>query len=201
MASVARSLIFAGAAWAAEPTACPVSLASFFVGPSALLSASVARSLSLAATAWRASFARDSDWLDRVVDGLRDCARRPLALLGCDRDRRWEALACCDLDERVALGRAGVLARVLLGAAALADWTRVARDAVPLADPLPEGADERLSAACLERELELDDRERVGAPGASFLSAGPAEPEAPSVSSCLRLANSMMVVRPLWWRS
>ena len=96
-------------------------------------------------------------------------------------------MACCDPDERVALGREVVLPCVL-PAAALVERPRVDRAAVPLAAPLPEVPDERLLAGCLGRALDLDDCER-------------AEPEAPSLSSCLRLAKSMMVVRPLWWRS
>ena len=59
------------------------------------------------------------------------------------------------------------------------------RDADLLADPLREVAAELLLAARLGRELDFDDCERVRA-----------------WDSCrLALANSMMVLRPLWRRS
>jgi hypothetical protein len=116
--------------------------------------------LSWAAAAWRASFARDSDCLDRVAAGLRDWVRDRLALLDCDRD--WlpprELLVCFDPDERVALGRGVVLARDPVGA--FAARPLVDRDADLLADPLREAAEELLLAPPLGRELDLDDCER-----------------------------------------
>jgi hypothetical protein len=131
----------------------------------------------LADAAWRASLAGDSDSLDFAADGVR------LAALG--RERRPlppEALFICrDGVERVALGWDLVLARVVLDAA-----LRGRPPVDLLVDAFRVDADGLLPAERLGRELDLDDDCDLGAPV-----------EAPSRSSCLRFANSMMVVRPL----
>jgi hypothetical protein len=104
---------------------------------------------------------------------LRDWVRDPLELLDCDlvRPPPWERLASC-------LGR--------LRVEALAARPRLDRDADLLAEPPREVAEELLLAARLGRELDFDD---------------PVEAEGPSLASRLALANSMMVLRPLWRRS
>lgn len=132
--------------------------------------------------------------LARVLDRL--------SLFGCAMRRllTGELLAGFGSDERLALGRALVLARVLVGAV-LGVAPRDDRAAGLAAEPLGGVADELLVAVRLGAELDLVDCERVRACDSCFPLERDADAEDPARPSRLVFASSMMVLRPLWWRS
>jgi hypothetical protein len=105
-------------------------------------------------------------------------------------------LVCRDPDERVAPGREVVLLRALLEADFL-DLLSDEREA----EVRCGAADELSPGERLDCDFNFGDCKRVRAWGSSFPPAGGAESDDPSFSSRLRLANSMTVVRALWWRS